>query len=245
MARNQKELQTGQPRGSFKRGDAHPTAAGLVYGRWNSLGEVWVTADAIEKHRASKAAYYIDNSNKIKARAKAWAAANPGRVKALSASWAKANPDKAKANHAAWVERNPEKLKAYNRGRYMAESDKVKARSIAWRKANPAKTKATSAAYAKANPDKCNERLARYKAMKLNQTPAMTMDETQTLGGFYAYAARLNAIFGKAAFHVDHTVPLSKGGLHHPSNLQVTPAKFNVTKGAHNNDRWEAPYQND
>jgi len=33
-------------------------------------------------------------------------------------------------------------------------------------------------------------------------------------------------------YHVDHIIPLAKGGLHHPDNLQVLPADLNLKKGA-------------
>jgi len=34
------------------------------------------------------------------------------------------------------------------------------------------------------------------------------------------------------AYHVDHKKPLSKGGLHHPDNLQVLLGRENLKKGA-------------
>ena len=38
-------------------------------------------------------------------------------------------------------------------------------------------------------------------------------------------------------WHVDHTIPLSKGGLHHPDNLQIVAKKYNLEKGSKLNFR--------
>ena len=44
-------------------------------------------------------------------------------------------------------------------------------------------------------------------------------------------------------WHVDHIRPLSKGGLHHPDNLQIVQKKYNLEKHAKLNFRnpfdWE------
>jgi len=31
--------------------------------------------------------------------------------------------------------------------------------------------------------------------------------------------------------HVDHVIPLARGGLHHEDNLQILPAGINMRKG--------------
>jgi 5-methylcytosine-specific restriction endonuclease McrA len=41
----------------------------------------------------------------------------------------------------------------------------------------------------------------------------------------------LSSILG-IPHEVDHIIPLAKGGLHHPSNLQVIPASVNRRKSA-------------
>ena len=40
-------------------------------------------------------------------------------------------------------------------------------------------------------------------------------------------------------WEVDHVIPLSKGGLHHPDNLQIVRQKYNRQK--HNNEDFRAP----
>jgi 5-methylcytosine-specific restriction endonuclease McrA len=41
---------------------------------------------------------------------------------------------------------------------------------------------------------------------------------------------RLIYLYSPSGYHVDHVIPLSHGGLHHPSNLQYLPAEINLQK---------------
>ena len=50
----------------------------------------------------------------------------------------------------------------------------------------------------------------------------------------YKVATRVAKCLG-IPFHVDHIVPLSKGGKHTPQNLQIVPAKWNLRKSNSNN----------
>ena len=40
----------------------------------------------------------------------------------------------------------------------------------------------------------------------------------------------MNKEAGEILFHVDHIVPVSKGGKHHPSNLRIITAFENLSK---------------
>ncbi len=65
----------------------------------------------------------------------------------------------------------------------------------------------------------------------------LTEKEEGLIKQFYEYRIRLQDKLG-IPFHVDHIVPLSKGGLHHPSNLQVVPASWNRSKHNRHTERW-------
>jgi hypothetical protein len=65
----------------------------------------------------------------------------------------------------------------------------------------------------------------------------MTQDEKLLLKRFYEWRVRVQKKLG-IKFNVDHIIPLSVGGTHHPSNLQVVPAKWNRRKHNRNSDRW-------
>ena len=55
--------------------------------------------------------------------------------------------------------------------------------------------------------------------------------------GIYEASQRVSKCLG-VAFHVDHVVPISKGGQHTPENLQIVPAKWNLQKSNKNTARW-------
>lgn len=84
--------------------------------------------------------------------------------------------------------------------------------------------------YREKNPDRISAILAAYRASKLNQTPELTDEEKLQIIEIYKEAIALRKTTGDA-YHVDHIIPISKGGLHHPLNLQVITAFENQSKG--------------
>lgn len=63
------------------------------------------------------------------------------------------------------------------------------------------------------------------RALKLNQTPELTENEKAKVEMYYKVSQQLGA-----DWHVDHIIPLTKGGLHHPDNLQVVTKEYNMYK---------------
>jgi len=134
---------------------------------------------------------------------------------------------------------NKEVYKVKRAASYSANRDKEIARMAAWKAANPDKVKN----YRMANPGSYNHNRVSYRARAIGQAPELTADETAACVGTYAQCQRLNKILGKKAFEVDHTKPMSLGGFHHPSNLQIVPTKWNREKASKHSNRWEAPYE--
>ena len=96
---------------------------------------------------------------------------------------------------------------------------------------NPDKRIKSITAWQKRNPEKCNAIAALRRSRKLGQTPEMTSDELRRIEDMYWLAKDLRAVSGQE-YHVDHIMPLARGGLHHPDNLQILPADLNLSKGA-------------
>lgn len=79
--------------------------------------------------------------------------------------------------------------------------------------------------------EKVNNKTYRYRASKFSQTPVLTKEENERILSIYKECARLTETTG-VPHHVDHIHPISKGGLHHPDNLQILTATENMSKGA-------------
>lgn len=63
----QSDLQTGSPKGSFRRGDEHPKVEGLIFkGFDNKTGETWILPCRLEETLAYEANYRTKNRQKIK-----------------------------------------------------------------------------------------------------------------------------------------------------------------------------------
>ena len=129
-----------------------------------------------------------------------------------------------------WREQNIERKKENARISYINQKEKIKQRSHKWYHSNKERAKETQRNWSKRNPDKHNAVRSMQRARKKNQTPHMTNEEKSLIEKFYEHASRLTRLL-KIEHHVDHIVPLVKGGLHHPSNLQVIPASVNLRKG--------------
>lgn len=66
---------------------------------------------------------------------------------------------------------------------------------------------------------------AKRRALKINQTPALTQQELNRIQSLYQISDYLGP-----DWEVDHIQPISKGGLHHPNNLQIVTKEYNLQK---------------
>ena len=66
----------------------------------------------------------------------------------------------------------------------------------------------------------------------INQYRRLSAQEKLKIKRIYEKRDTLNKEAGEILFHVDHIIPVSKGGNHHPSNLQILTRQENLSKGA-------------
>lgn len=127
----------------------------------------------------------------------------------------------------AWRKANPDKVREQSRRQRRNDPTRDKR----WRAANVESARAAERRWRQANPAKRNQITAARYARKRGLTPLLTAEDRADIVAFYAKARAMTELTG-VPYHVDHIIPLARGGPHHPANLQVLPGRVNQSKGA-------------
>jgi hypothetical protein len=165
-------------------------------------------------------------AEKSKQRSKKWYEDNLERAREKNKERHRGNPEKNRERARKWREDNLEKSRRKNRelSRKWREDNpgKNRERLRKWREDNLERAREHARKWQQANPDKAKLADAIRRAMKRNASIPLTPSEQSQLRLIYK-----NCPDG---YHIDHIIPLSKGGLHHPLNLQYLPAEVNCSK---------------
>lgn len=198
--------------------------------------EVWVTAEAFQKKCDQSKAYREANKDKRVASGKVYRDANKERRALVGKIYQEANKDKIAAAKKAYYLANKDNHSKLTKAYYAANKERHNQITKAYYEANRDKMEKWRKAYYVANKDKLCAQGARRRALRMGQTPANV--NHKFIQTFYDQAVRLTKAWSaphidpkfRVAFAVDHIIPISKGGLHDPSNLQVIPAIVNIRK---------------
>ncbi|MBC8551509.1 MAG: HNH endonuclease [Candidatus Brocadiales bacterium] len=129
----------------------------------------------------------------------------------------------------AYHENNKEQLSIASKLWRLNNKDKLKVTSDSWYVNNTKVRLEKAKMWKMDNPDKVALYDIRRRRSKLEQLPEDA--NLEKIASIYKEARRLTKETGIQR-HVDHIVPLSKGGLHHEDNLQILTAEENLRKGA-------------
>ena len=175
------------------------------------------TAENQEKSRAIKAKWANANPDKVKAKSAAYYQKNSAKLIAAAKAWDKQNRDKANASDSAWRAKNHDRYKAAYTARHKADPERFRAIAAAWRRANPEAVKASDhrrrAVAKKLHVNYSRGLIARLLKLQKGMCPCCR----QPLGG---------------NFHMDHIIPIARGGTSEDDNIQLLRAKCNQEKSA-------------
>lgn len=136
----------------------------------------------------------------------------------------KSNPEKYREKSRRWRANNPEKAKEINAKQYQKNREKILARKKQ---------------YWQENPDIRQSARASYNARKRSAEGSFTsadvlrMKESQSM---MCNGCRCD--MNETGYHIDHIVPLSRGGTNWPSNLQLLCPTCNHKKYNKHPEEW-------
>lgn len=209
--------------------------------------------DKVKKHKKES---HERNRDKDNARTKKWADENRERVQELNrqyrldhleerrayeAQWQRDNPDKVKARNKRYAERHPEKVRNSRRLTKQKYAHSPHGRLIikTRRERNRDKTNSQHRYRYAHVPGVKEKHLAKAHNRRMADghfTPSDIRALYDEQEGRCAYCG----ISTHDDYHVDHLVPLKRGGTHDPENLRISCPTCNMSKGAKLLSEWEA-----
>lgn len=174
------------------------------------------------------AVYYKANRDRILIQKVEWNAANKEKRKA----YREANKGNIKIKRVERYKANREKHLTERAARYAEDPNKYRAISTAWRERNPERVKEINARWSKSNPEKTrlknNNRRAKRRG---NGGKLSTTIQKKLLIIQRGKCAICKKRIKKCGFHIDHIIPISRGGKNIDGNVQLTCPKCNHKKG--------------
>ena len=166
-----------------------------------------------ERLIASRKKYYVENKEAVVERNLAYRKAHPDVGRAVSKRWRKAHPEKVREMKLLYGPRYAEHKREYDK-KYRSE-----------------------------NREKLNSlKLARWH-MKRSAEGSFTPEDITALlesqSGRCANTACRKSL-KRHGYHIDHVIPLSKGGSNWPTNLQLLCPTCNLKKSDKDPERWAA-----
>jgi len=181
------------------------------------------------------------NSDKRKKQKKEYREKNKDKCKLAIKKWHEKNKEKFKEYQSQWRKENVGHIKEKSHSDYIKNKDRIIERHKKNELNNKEKYAALRAEWAKRNRDKVRvTRNNRKKSIgKFGTSDIKRLKTSQN----DKCAACLCCI--KESYHIDHIIPLSKGGSNWPDNIQLLCPLCNRRKAAKMPEVWAAEIRND
>lgn len=163
-------------------------------------------------------------------RTTAWAEKNRDLTKARDKKRYEQNKEFCNKRSKQYYQDNKEKMIAANNAWRLANLDIVSAASKRWRENHPDKVRVFQQNWSNNNPEKVKARTFRYRARKRDAEGSFTAADISNLLEYNNYACVYCGTDLSSGYHLDHIVPLTKGGSNRINNIQPLCGRCNHSK---------------
>jgi hypothetical protein len=179
------------------------------------------TTTSKQKQAARSARWYRANRVKAIARAVEWNRKHAGRRRVICANWQQSNPEKMRGYYRTYDARHPEK---------------VRAKKAIWAANNVERRRELMRLWSSVNSHRMKANARRREARMLNQLhPEHDIEAERQIHRECEALSKATGVI----HHVDHIIPLARGGWHHHQNMQILPGALNI--GKHHDPFWTHP----
>lgn len=175
---------------------------------------------------------------KHRERVRQWRIANPEKVKARNDQWRKEHPKEHSLNHKEWAENNREYLSEWQRRYYAANAEKLRKQARDWRARNRERDRLNGRRRRARNPERAKAKENRRRARKAQAEGQFTAADIQKMLTNQRGKCWYCLTDISTGYHIEHRVPLSRGGTNNPSNLVLACPPCNLSKHDKLPDEW-------
>lgn len=173
---------------------------------------------------------YCKTCNRVAS--KRWRKENPD----ASRRWLEANWEQKRGYFKRWYEENREKQREYLRRWYEENREERLVKGKHWRAKNPEKMRALKNRWRAENPERAATHYRNRRARQRAAEGTHTCEDLEAIAEAQDFACAycgIPLVGGECEqVHVDHKIPLSRGGSNWPENLALSCAFCNLSKHA-------------
>lgn len=183
--------------------------------------------------------YYVAHRDEWAARNAAYRATHPDEVRAYNAAYLAAHRGENAAHGAAYHAAHRAEAAVRSAAYYEAHREEIKSRSAAWYREHPEEARVRRTLWYKTHPDKVwrnhHQSKARRRGAKLcSHASCRALGAAALAWQTSPHVCYLcgTPVWRGVNLHMDHVIPISKGGLHCAENLRPACGPCNMHKHA-------------